>query len=49
VLLARRAEADGICLISALAFHRMTSRVPHAVYLAIAAEIGRPGRIGKDT
>jgi len=31
-----------ICLISALAFHHMTTQVPHAVYLAIAANDQAP-------
>jgi predicted transcriptional regulator of viral defense system len=31
-----------ICLISALAFHHMTTEVPHAVYLAIAANDQAP-------
>lgn len=31
-----------ICLISALAFHQMTTQIPHAVYLAIAANDQAP-------
>jgi predicted transcriptional regulator of viral defense system len=31
-----------ICLISALAFHQMTTQIPHAVYLAIAANDHAP-------
>jgi predicted transcriptional regulator of viral defense system len=31
-----------VCLISALAFHRMTTQVPHAVYLAIPANDQAP-------
>jgi predicted transcriptional regulator of viral defense system len=31
-----------VCLISALAFHRMTTQIPHAVYLAIPANSQAP-------
>lgn len=31
-----------VCLISALAFHDLTSQVPHAVYLALPSEAERP-------
>jgi len=37
VTVALKVPRGVICLISALAFHRMTTQVPHAVYLAIAA------------
>ena len=32
-----------ICLISTLAFHEMTTQIPHVVYLAIAANDQAPG------
>ena len=37
VTVALKVPKGVICLISALAFHHMTTQVPHAVYLAIAA------------
>lgn len=37
VTVALKVPRGVICLISALAFHRMTMQVPHAIYLAIAA------------
>ena len=37
VTVALKVPRGVICLISALAFHHMTTQVPHAVYLAIAA------------
>ena len=37
VTVALKVPRGVICLISALAFHNMTTQVPHAVYLAIAA------------
>lgn len=38
VVAARKALQGVVCLISALAFHRITTQVPHAVYLAIPAK-----------
>jgi predicted transcriptional regulator of viral defense system len=35
VTVARKVPRGAVCLISALAFQRMTTQVPHAVYLAI--------------
>lgn len=42
VTVALKVPKGVICLISALAFHRMTTQVPHAVYLAIAANDQAP-------
>lgn len=42
VTVALKVPKGVICLISALAFHRMTAQVPHAVYLAIAANDQAP-------
>jgi predicted transcriptional regulator of viral defense system len=42
VTVALKVPRGVICLISALAFHRMTTQVPHAVYLAIAANDQAP-------
>lgn len=35
VAVARRAPRGVVCLLSALAFHRLTTEIPHEVYLAI--------------
>ena len=42
VTVALKVPRGVICLISALAFHRMTAQVPHAVYLAIEASDQAP-------
>jgi predicted transcriptional regulator of viral defense system len=42
VTVALKVPRGVICLISALAFHRMTAQVPHAVYLAISANDQAP-------
>jgi len=42
VTVALKVPRGVICLISALAFHRISSQVPHAVYLAIAANDQAP-------
>jgi len=42
VTVALKVPRGVICLISALAFHRMTTQVPHVVYLAIAANDQAP-------
>jgi predicted transcriptional regulator of viral defense system len=42
VTVALKVPKGVICLISALAFHRMTAQVPHAVYLAIEANDQAP-------
>lgn len=42
VTVALKVPKGVICLISALAFHRMTSQVPHVVYLAIASSEQAP-------
>jgi predicted transcriptional regulator of viral defense system len=42
VTVALKVPKGVICLISALAFHQMTAQVPHAVYLAIAANDQAP-------
>jgi predicted transcriptional regulator of viral defense system len=42
VTVALKVPKGVICLISALAFHHMTTQVPHAVYLAIAANDQAP-------
>lgn len=42
VTVALKVPRGVICLISALAFHRMTTQVPHAVYLAIGANDQAP-------
>jgi len=36
VAITRRVPAGVICLISALAFHELTTQIPHAVYIALA-------------
>jgi predicted transcriptional regulator of viral defense system len=36
VAVARKVPAGVVCLISALAFHELTSQIPHAVYIALA-------------
>jgi predicted transcriptional regulator of viral defense system len=36
VAVARKVPAGVICLISALAFHELTTQIPHAVYVALA-------------
>jgi len=43
-IVAKRAPEGVICLISALAFHELTTQIPHEVYLAIARN-GEPPRI----
>lgn len=42
VTVALKVPRGVICLISALAFHQMTTQVPHAVYLAIGANDQAP-------
>ena len=42
VTVALKVPKGVICLISALAYHHMTTQVPHAVYLAIAANDQAP-------
>ena len=42
VTVALKVPRGVICLISALAFHRMTTQVPHGVYLASAANDQAP-------
>jgi predicted transcriptional regulator of viral defense system len=42
VTVALKVPRGVVCLISALAFHRMTTQVPHAVYLAIPANDQAP-------
>ena len=42
VTVALKVPKGVICLISALAFHQMTTEVPHTVYLAIAANDQAP-------
>ena len=42
VTVALKVPKGVVCLISALAFHRMTTQVPHAVYLAIPANDQAP-------
>ncbi len=42
VTVALKVPRGVICLISALAFHQMTTQVPHAVYLAIGAKDQAP-------
>jgi predicted transcriptional regulator of viral defense system len=36
VAVARKVSAGVICLVSALAFHELTTEIPHAVYVALA-------------
>jgi predicted transcriptional regulator of viral defense system len=31
-----------ICLVSALSFHRLTTQIPHAVYVALPSEVRKP-------
>jgi len=42
VTVAHKVPKGVICLISALAFHQMTTQIPHAVYLAIGANDQAP-------
>jgi predicted transcriptional regulator of viral defense system len=42
VIVARRLPGAVICLVSALAFHGLTTQVPHAVDVALHAGAGRP-------
>lgn len=42
VTVALKVPRGVVCLISALAFHQLTTQVPHAVYLAIAANDQAP-------
>lgn len=42
VTVALKVPKGVVCLISALAFHRMTTQIPHAVYLAIPANDQAP-------
>jgi predicted transcriptional regulator of viral defense system len=42
VTVALKVPRGVICLISALAFHQMTTQIPHAVYLAIGAKDQAP-------
>lgn len=42
VTVALKVPRGVVCLISALAFHRMTTQIPHAVYLAIPANDQAP-------
>ena len=42
VIVASRVPKAVICLISALAFHNLTTQVPHKVYIALPQSIRRP-------
>ena len=42
VVVARRVPKARICLISALAFHGLTTQIPHKVYCAIPRDVHRP-------
>jgi predicted transcriptional regulator of viral defense system len=42
VAVARRAPKAVVCLISALAYHGLTTQIPHEVYLAVAREAEPP-------
>lgn len=42
VIVASRVPKAVICLISALAFHNLTTQVPHKIYLALPQSIRRP-------
>jgi predicted transcriptional regulator of viral defense system len=42
VAVARKVPAGVVCLISALAFHELTTQVPHAVYIALARGVAPP-------
>jgi predicted transcriptional regulator of viral defense system len=42
VAVARKVPAGVLCLISALAFHDLTTQIPHAVYIALARGAGPP-------
>jgi predicted transcriptional regulator of viral defense system len=42
VIVAHRVPQGVICLVSALAFHGLTTQVPHAVDVALRANSGRP-------
>jgi predicted transcriptional regulator of viral defense system len=44
VSVARRVPGGVICLISALAFHKLTTQVPHEIYLAVSRD-SEPPRI----
>ncbi len=43
VTIALRVPSAVICLISALAFHEMTTQIPHGVFVAIPPQARRPG------
>ena len=42
ITMARRIPQGVVCLISALAFHEITTEVPHEVYLALPRTVKRP-------
>ena len=42
VAVARKVPRGVVCLISALAFHDLTTQIPHAVYIALARGTGPP-------
>lgn len=42
VAVARRAPSGVICLLSALAFHSLTTQIPHEVYLAVPRDAEPP-------
>lgn len=42
VVLAHRVPKGVVCLISALAFHQLTTQVPHRVYLALPKDTKKP-------
>jgi predicted transcriptional regulator of viral defense system len=42
VAVARRAPKGVVCLISALAFHELTTQIPHEVYLAVPRDAEPP-------
>ena len=39
---AKRVPQGVICLISALAFHKLTTQIPHEIYIAVSRSAGRP-------
>ncbi|MDP2975921.1 MAG: hypothetical protein Q8N45_06860 [Anaerolineales bacterium] len=42
VQVAMRVPAGVVCLISALAFHNLTTQIPHKVYMALPTDVKKP-------
>lgn len=42
VQVAMRVPAGVVCLISALAFHNLTTQIPHKVYIALPTDVKKP-------